>query len=139
VASAIETGAEHGMWSFPRYKKWLESAKQWSLPGQSSDPTDHEAVEPEAILPRTPVFPLSPKPATPAPGISPRRNPDPSVRTIEINPDESEFGRILQTPSGLRPQPTPRDGRSTAPSVSSKQDPAKITVDILGAMGFVGA
>ena len=29
IVSALETGAEHGMWTFPRYTTWLDSRKSW--------------------------------------------------------------------------------------------------------------
>lgn len=29
IASALETGAEHGMWSFPRYQTWMDRKKHW--------------------------------------------------------------------------------------------------------------
>src|SRR6266478_5709321 len=43
IASALETGAEHGMWSFQRYRGWLESRGNWALPGQSV--TENEPEE----------------------------------------------------------------------------------------------
>src|SRR6266850_7279846 len=33
IISSLETGAEHGMWSFQRYRAWLEKRKNWSIPG----------------------------------------------------------------------------------------------------------
>lgn len=42
IASALETGAEHGMWSFPRYQTWMERKKHWhrtsAAEGMEADP-----------------------------------------------------------------------------------------------------
>jgi len=45
IASALETGAEHEMWTFQRYAKWLDSRTQWFIPGQSPEPPDTEPAE----------------------------------------------------------------------------------------------
>jgi len=29
IASALETGAEHGMWSLHRYRTWLDNRSKW--------------------------------------------------------------------------------------------------------------
>jgi twitching motility protein PilT len=50
IASALETGAEHEMWTFQRYAKWLDSRTQWFIPGQSPEPPDSEPAEPAANL-----------------------------------------------------------------------------------------
>ena len=95
ISSALETGAEHGMWSFQRYRSWLESRKTWHLPGESPETPDAE----EADLP----LPMNPLPATPAssPGPAGKPGPDPSpAKTpggrIEIEPIEGGFEKILK-------------------------------------------
>lgn len=92
IASAIETGADHGMWSFQRYRGWLESRKNWHLPGDVPEAAEPEV--PAAAAPvRAPVFPLGKK--SPAPTM-PDPNPAKPGR-IEIEPAE-EFGKILKRP-----------------------------------------
>ena len=54
IASALETGAEHEMWTFQRYAKWLDSRTQWFIPGQSPEPPNTEPAEPAAGLPVPP-------------------------------------------------------------------------------------
>ncbi len=34
MVSAMETGANEGMWTYQRYRTWLESRKTWHLPGE---------------------------------------------------------------------------------------------------------
>ena len=101
IMSSLETGAEHGMWSFQRYKTWLENRTNWSLPGQATaEPPDSEipeTVSAPAILPAFTGAPKSPKPekkATPEPAAPHHR---PGTR-IEIEPVEGEFGKILKRP-----------------------------------------
>jgi twitching motility protein PilT len=96
IISAIETGAESGMWTFQRYRSWLEARTQWSLPSQTPEPPDSESAE--AVPGGQPVSaPAKPRqtehiektPSQPAKKTSER---------IEIEPVEGEFGRILKRP-----------------------------------------
>jgi twitching motility protein PilT len=101
IISALETGAEHGMWSFQRYRTWLDNRTNWAIPGQGAEPPDAESAEAPAKPSSLTAFPVASKPAglpkragaapsAPAPKSSPGR--------IEIEPVESEFGRILKRP-----------------------------------------
>src|SRR6516225_9052052 len=45
ITNSLETGAEHGMWSFQRYRTWLENRTNWSIPGQTSEPAEGETGE----------------------------------------------------------------------------------------------
>ena len=111
IVSAIETGADHGMWSFQRYRTWLEQRKTWSLPSQEGEPPDAETPETGA-----PGVPLSPSGLTPPlsggkssavrPSLGESETPEAPhtthhpmrPRRIEIEPTESEFGKILKRP-----------------------------------------
>ena len=100
IAAPLETGAEHGMWSFQRYRTWLENRTNWYIPGQTPEPPDTEPAETAPQLSPMPAFPLSSKVSkpekkpVPAPEVAGHR---PSGR-IEIEPVESEFGKILKRP-----------------------------------------
>lgn len=100
IAAPLETGAEHGMWSFQRYRTWLENRTNWYIPGQTPEPPDTEPADTAPQLTPMPAFPLSSKVSKPekkaaaAPEVAARR---PSGR-IEIEPVESEFGKILKRP-----------------------------------------
>ncbi len=100
IASALETGAEHGMWSFQRYRSWLENRKQWFIPGQSGEVADSEPPETEtteeplpALTTSTTPHKAEPKTASTAHGV-----PGKGAERIEIEPVESEFGKILRRP-----------------------------------------
>jgi twitching motility protein PilT len=94
IVSAIETGADNGMWSFQRYARWLETRTNFFIPGRDAEPPDSEPAEAGFV-----AAPLLPAAASrmerkgktsmlaPAPGGEHR---------IEIEPVEGEFGKILK-------------------------------------------
>ena len=45
IPQVLETGAEHGMWTFERYQRWLAKRAQWHIPDQGEEPPDDERVE----------------------------------------------------------------------------------------------
>ncbi len=99
IISAIETGGEHGMWTFNRYRNWLESRKIWSR-------LDQDPETPETESTPAPISSLSTEPTLLKNPWAPKRQPEtaPSISAakppgrIEIEPAESEFGKILKTP-----------------------------------------
>jgi twitching motility protein PilT len=100
IVSAIETGADHGMWTFHRYRTWLENRSGWFIPGESPEQPEGEAVEaPPPPQPLVEAFPLAPKPSRgeklPASGAA---APGKGSGRIEIEPGEGEFGKILKRP-----------------------------------------
>ena len=101
IASFLETGAEHGMWSLHRYRAWLDKRKDWYLPGQNPEPAENEAPE-TTPLPTASLPALAPS-SKPAGADSRPMSPTPPPATksdhrIEIEPVESEFGKILKRP-----------------------------------------
>jgi len=93
IISSIETGAEQGMWSFQRYRSWLDSRTNWFIPDQT--PETVESDTPEISVEDQPV--ASPRPqrkSDPAPSTTPPK----TGGRIEIEPVESEFGKILKRP-----------------------------------------
>src|SRR6266436_4258305 len=75
IAAPLETGAEHGMWSFQRYRTWIENRTNWYIPGQAPEPPESEPVEGEALratiapAPSGSKSPISPKRITPSPQV----------------------------------------------------------------------
>src|SRR5262249_20615342 len=96
---AIEAGGEHGMWSFQRYRSWLESRKNWHIPTENAEPAETET--PESSLPAGTLAalaaPNSGRPEKPA-VVSPPIPAGKTVGRIDIEPTESEFGKILKRP-----------------------------------------
>ncbi len=102
IASSLETGADHGMWSWHRYRTWLENRTNWFVPGESNEAPDTEAQETKAPaaspLQAFPVRPKTAKPLDKKPAEAPPATPARTAGRIEIEPVESEFGKILKRP-----------------------------------------
>jgi twitching motility protein PilT len=100
ITSSLETGADHGMWTLQRYRAWLDSRKSWYIPGQTPEAAEGEAPAAAPPAARAAAFPIAPKTAKHEPKpMLPR--PAPATKgpaVIEIEPGESEFGRILKRP-----------------------------------------
>src|SRR5436190_3807315 len=45
ITSAMETGAEAGMWTFPRYQNWLSKRTSWHLPNANDEAPDTDPTE----------------------------------------------------------------------------------------------
>jgi hypothetical protein len=95
IISAVETGADHGMWSFQRYAKWLDGRTNLFVPGQSTEPPDSEPSNPPAIAPLASTPPALPRVGKKSAGPRPASE---AGGRIEIEPDESDFGKILKKP-----------------------------------------
>jgi twitching motility protein PilT len=100
ITSSLETGAEHGMWTLQRYRTWLDTRKNWYIPGKTAELAESDTAESTATPARPPAFPIAPKPARTEPKHSlPSHQTGAKTSTrIEIEPGESEFGKILKRP-----------------------------------------
>jgi twitching motility protein PilT len=100
ITSSLETGSDHGMWTFQRYRGWLETRKNWFIPGQTPEPPEGEPVEEAGS--GAGLAPMSSAAKPPPPETSPRlglKLPGrPAGGRIEIEPTEGEFGKILKRP-----------------------------------------
>ncbi len=101
IVSALETGGEHGMWSFQRYRTWLDNRRQWSNPDQNPEPPDSETAQASVPMPSLTLPTGAPaKTSRPERKIEsvPSATPGKAPGIIEIEPEESEFGKILKRP-----------------------------------------
>lgn len=99
IISAIEAGGEHGMWSFQRYRSWLDGRKTWYIPGQTPDAPESEVGETPPPLPEPPAAaPKSSAPALQRNSNLPAEKGSTATR-IEIEPMEGVFGKILKRPN----------------------------------------
>ncbi|MBI4659674.1 MAG: PilT/PilU family type 4a pilus ATPase [Verrucomicrobia bacterium] len=96
IVSVIETGADHGMWTFQRYRTWLERRSNWHIPSRSQ--VLGEDVPDDGI----PAV-LTPIKATlePEPASAPAASPSPSSAQakegrIEIEPVEGGWDELLR-------------------------------------------
>jgi len=94
IASALETGAEHDMWTFQRYAKWLDSRTQWFIPDQNPEPPDSETAEPPVSSLPLPTH-GAPKSHRPSASPKPAGTAKPGER-LEIEAVEGGLENILK-------------------------------------------
>ena len=91
IASALETGAEHGMWTFQRYRTWIQNRRKWHLPDEPAEAPDNEPAGETASWSTLP-------PATKTAKVSLPQSPSANTSDrIEIEPEEGDWGKILKT------------------------------------------
>ncbi len=98
ISQALETGAEHGMWTFDRYQKWLAKRTDWHVAGQGEEPPDSETPEAAgaAVLPPLPArSPAGTDPAPQSAGAAPRPAAK-SAGPIEIEPVEGGLDELIK-------------------------------------------
>src|SRR5437588_12748622 len=83
IISAMETGAEHGMWTWQRYQGWPENKKTWHYPSSEEKPDS----EPSESVP-LPIAAPAPRAAGKA-DAEPKPSPSsPTPRTPNHSPIE---------------------------------------------------
>jgi twitching motility protein PilT len=92
IISTLETGAEYGMWTFQRYRSWVDKRANFHSPARDAE---IEEEEPVAMASSPPLASPRPAPASSAPAARPAM---PESSRIEIEPTEI-FERILKRPS----------------------------------------
>ena len=93
VISAVETGAEHGMWTFQRYQSWMETKKNWQIPSEA----ETAEAEPAEVPGAAPLPAIAPRVSSAEPKAAPMRAPEgkPGGR-IEIEPEEGGLNELLK-------------------------------------------
>jgi twitching motility protein PilT len=92
IISTLETGAEFGMWTFQRYRSWLDKRTGFHLPARETESDEDEPLAPAKSLSRPPAASSPPvrSAAAPPPGSEPG-----AAGRIEIEPTET-FEKILK-------------------------------------------
>jgi hypothetical protein len=88
------------MWTFQRYHAWLDARKNWYLPGQKPEPADDEEGGAASTPARPQAFPIgsSPTKSEPKHDLAAHAPAAKGAARIDIEPGESEFGKILKRP-----------------------------------------
>lgn len=101
IPTALETGAEHGMYTFARYRTWLEKRSNFAVP-QGNEQEEPEQPESEPALP--PIRSAKAQGTEPArstsvsaPAAKPTKATTKEDDRIEIEPVE-DFEKILKKP-----------------------------------------
>ena len=95
IPQALETGAEHGMWSFDRYQTWMNKRPQWHKPNTEDEPPDQEeAASSEAPFSFPPPVKSVAIPSPSAP-VLPIHTKPPSGR-IEIEPEAGGLDEVIK-------------------------------------------
>jgi len=95
LPQALETGADHGMWSFDRYQNWMSKRAQWHIPGADDQAPDQEeavAVSESSPASTTPPKPLRLPSVISAPPVGTGRPGGP----IEIEPVEGGMDAVIK-------------------------------------------
>jgi hypothetical protein len=104
MMSSMETGAEAGMWTYTRYRTWLDTKKTWHTPGERPEESASEEMPviedvKTALPPITIRTPSSAAPSSaPAPAASSAAPGTPSRNKeglLEIEPEEGGLAAII--------------------------------------------
>ncbi|HMJ90008.1 MAG TPA: ATPase, T2SS/T4P/T4SS family [Candidatus Acidoferrum sp.] len=97
IQQVMETGAEHGMWTFARYQQWMAKRTSWHLPNTADEAPDSDPTETKPLTNPSSTAHLTPdvEPARTlaqpsAPGNTSAAGP------IEIEPIEGGLGELLK-------------------------------------------
>jgi twitching motility protein PilT len=95
IVSSMETGAEHGMWTFQRYRNWLDNRKTWNVPNENES-AGAESETTEMIVETAPIPPVASRPKTVTSAVAKETPAAGSSGRIEIEPIEGGFEKILK-------------------------------------------
>ena len=94
IISAMEMGAESGMWTFARYQTWLENKKTWYFTAGDEKP-DSEPAQSPPIAPLMPSRPAA-KPSGASPSAPLPAKPTREGAPIEIEPVEGGLESLIK-------------------------------------------
>jgi len=95
MMSSMETGAEAGMWTYARYRTWLDTKKTWHTPGERPDePASEEMPVIEDAKTALPPITFRTPSAAPAAAASPAATPAPSSSAAPGTPTRNKEGLL---------------------------------------------
>lgn len=95
IPQVLETGADHGMWTFQRYQSWLTKRSKWHVPSLEEESLDEDDVASSSATLAAPQSSDLPRPTTPSVTPCPP-TPAKSAGRIEITPVEGGLEGLLK-------------------------------------------
>lgn len=96
LGTAIQTGADDGMWSFDRYRRWVDQKRDWVRPTDAARLEDTKDQAPPRNA-SSPLPKLSTRPAAPkAQTQSSSGEPDLAASRIEISVEEVDLESLAK-------------------------------------------
>jgi twitching motility protein PilT len=95
IMSSMETGAEQGMWSFQRYRSWLDNKKNWHVAGGAGD---EDPVSDLPVMEEPKVVPPPMERAASAPASGPKLGVSGAKSReglLDIEPEEGGLEAII--------------------------------------------
>ena len=97
IGQVMETGAEHGMWTFGRYQSWMAKRAAWHVPNPSDEAPDSEPAEaPLSVKPTAAAAPSKATRGSPGVIAEPTQGGTPAATPIEIEPVEGGLHEVLK-------------------------------------------
>jgi twitching motility protein PilT len=96
INQVMETGAEAGMWTFPRYQTWMSKRTSWHVPNPGDEAPDSEPADAATPPSQNITSSRPPKPPTIASAASPPTPSSHPAAPIEIEPVEGGLGAVLR-------------------------------------------
>jgi twitching motility protein PilT len=98
VISAMEIGAEQGMWTYARYRTWMENKKNWYVPSRAEEDGAGDLPEmDEPVISPPPMEKTAAPASVPVPVARPESpaTEKPGDRRLEIEPVEGGLDAII--------------------------------------------
>ena len=95
LPQALETGAEHGMWSYERYQNWMNKRTQWHVPSSEDEPPTREDDIPSDAVPATASISQKTLKLPSTIGLPPSEAKHPGDR-IEIEPVKGGMDELIK-------------------------------------------
>ena len=96
ITSSLETGADHGMWTFQRYRTWLQTRKTWHTPNEPEAEAPDSEPDRRSFRLYLPLPVSNRKPEIAAP---PQKKPSRQTgdRIEKSEPEERRLGKDSET------------------------------------------
>jgi twitching motility protein PilT len=96
ISHVLETGADQGMWTFDRYRRWMEQRTDWMTSLADAEAPDTSPVENDGKPSLPPLMSASQHGTAQRPASRTRSSPPPEAGPIEIEPVEGGLEGLIK-------------------------------------------